>query len=160
MLIQCPSPKLSPFYVIIASLLCVTAPCGFFLCVPVCLGMLHKKFRCFQTKTVCLVGFVRDSVYEQPCTRSEAIMDTKINSLSHFSMNNKRVATELWTAGWFHLKNMRKHLHLLECSLRHIWYIQRARDRTSTTSSPWWRPWPGGWIWSSRTVETSTSSSQ
>ena len=27
---------------------------------------------------------------------------------------------ELWTAGWFHLKNIRKHLHLLECSLRHI----------------------------------------
>ena len=35
-------------------------------------------------------------------------------------MNDKRVAIELCTAGWFHLKNIRKHLHLLECSLRHI----------------------------------------
>ena len=40
-------------------------------------------------------------------------MDTKINSLSHFSLNNKRVATEIWTAGWFHFKNVRKHLHLI-----------------------------------------------
>ena len=28
--LQCPSPKLSPVFVIIASPLCVTAPCGFF----------------------------------------------------------------------------------------------------------------------------------
>ena len=52
--VQCPSPKLSPVYIIIASLLCVTAPCSFFLCLAVYLGMLHK------TKTVCVVGFVPD----------------------------------------------------------------------------------------------------
>ena len=61
--VQCPSPKLIPLYAIIASLLRVTLPWSFFLCVPVCLGMLHKKFCCSQTKTVCLVGFVRDRIW-------------------------------------------------------------------------------------------------
>ena len=35
-------------------------------------------------------------------------------------MEDKRVAFELWKGGWFPLKNIREHIHLLKCSLRHI----------------------------------------
>ena len=47
-------------------------------------------------------------------------MDAKIFLSPHFSMEDKRVAIELWKAEWFPLKNIRKHLHMSESSLRHV----------------------------------------
>ena len=126
--LQCPSPKLSPVYVIIASLLRVTSPCGFFLCVPVCLGMLHKKFRRSQTKPLCLVGFVRDRI-RAALYQIGSIMDAKTFSSSHISMEDKRVAFELWKGGWFPLKNIREHIHLLKCSMRHIIILKHAKSQ-------------------------------
>ena len=48
--VQCPSPKLGPVYIIIASLLCVTAHCGFFSVLLCILGCCTRNFAAFRRK--------------------------------------------------------------------------------------------------------------
>ena len=112
-------------------------------------------------------NFLSESLYNRKhgtkFYQLKAKMEANKFPSSHFSMEDKRVAVELWKAG-VPLKNIREQLKMLERSLQHILAHAKScgpsRLTTSTTSRPWWSPCQGGWRQSLKTVERPPSTSQ
>ena len=95
----------------------------------------------------------------------KAKMEEKKVPSSHFSMEDKRVAVELWKAG-VPLKNIREQLKMSERSLRRI--LAHAKSNPSLpvkkqkigSGLHQWSPCQGGWRPSLKTVEMPPSTSQ